>query len=98
MAQIFVRIIKFNIRGFVITEETKSKIQSTIIECIPTMTKPTLKQYIVTQILSKHRGKDEKVAALKSFKEFFSLHKFDETYKDYFRAIVSEIEGELQND
>jgi hypothetical protein len=98
LAQIFIRTIKFSIRGFVITEDTKTKIQSTIIGCIPTMTRATLKQYIVTQILSKHRVNADKVAALKSFKDFFTLHEFDETYKIYFEAIVSDIEGELLND
>jgi Poly A polymerase head domain len=97
MAQIFIRIIKFNIRGFVISEDTESRMKSRIIECIPTMTKAALKQYVATQILSKYTNDDEKVAALDSFREFFSFHHFDELYAAHFKGIVSEIEGELRD-
>lgn len=95
LAQIFVRIIKFNIRGFKITEDTISQMQGIVIECIPTMTKATLKQYIITQILSKLSSNEDKIIALSSFKKFFPTHGLDEIYRTYFQAIVTDIEGEL---
>lgn len=67
-AQVLIRAVKFVARGFEVTDETRDRLVEDYLPSVPAMPTEQRKQYFRTQVMSKHKTSEAKMAAVDDFK------------------------------
>jgi hypothetical protein len=90
-AQIFIRLVKFVMRGFVVTDSTRVLLVSDLQTAIPVMTESARIEYVRRQVLGKCPSPDLHLETLEKFKGTMISLGLEDAWRIYFEPLEGRI-------
>jgi Poly A polymerase head domain len=90
-AQIYIRAVKFSLRGFAIGPTTMARLSSDLVEALPSMRASVRVGYVPAQLLGKSPSKEQHPQILKDFKERMEALGHKAAWERHFEPIYDRI-------